>query len=319
MMRNGDSDNDEDGTPAASRIASASVMAAIDNMPADPAGLYIVATPIGNLADVTLRALRILARADVIACEDTRVSRKLLSRYGIAARLLSYHEHNAEARRPDLIARLDAGKIVALATDAGTPLVSDPGFRLVEAAVAAGHPVYPVPGPSALLAGLVASGLPSDRFWFEGFLPTKAQARRTRIAELSAICGTLVLFEAPHRIAATLADLAEGLGPRPAALARELTKRYETVIRAPLDELAAGIAETGPPKGEIVLVIGPGAAQPAGAALSDADIDSSLKRLSAEIGVKRAAAELARQTGRRRSDLYRRALDLTASHEPDAD
>ena len=275
----------------------------------DPPGLYVVATPIGNLADVTLRALRVLAQADVIACEDTRITRRLLERYGIRTRLVSYHEHNAEARRPELLDRLAAGERVAQVTDAGTPLVSDPGFRLVEAAIAAGHPVFPVPGPSALLAGLVAAGLPTDRFWFEGFLPARAGARRARIADLARIGGTLVLFEAPQRTAASLADLAAGLGgERPAVLARELTKRFETVVRASLSELAATFAET-PPKGEVVLVIG-AAAEGAGAPAAE-DVDARLAVLVAEHGVNRAASALARETGLKRADLYRRALDLT--------
>mgnify|MGYP000386247436 CR=1 FL=1 len=301
----GPNDRTGDSTASKPRVDPASVTAAIANAPADPPGLYVVATPIGNLADMSLRALRILARANVVACEDTRVTRKLMSRYGLTTRLMSYHEHNAEARRPELMARLAAGEIVALVTDAGTPLVSDPGFRLVSAAVEEGHPVFPVPGASALLAGLVVAGLPSDRFWFEGFLPAKSGARRARIAELSRIDGTIVLYEAPHRVAAALADLATGLGPRRAALARELTKRYETVLRAPLDVLAARIAEDGPPKGEIVLVIGPGEAE----RMSDEDIDARLARLVGEVGVKRAAALLAAETGLKRSDLYRRALD----------
>lgn len=295
-------------TDARSRVDMASVKAALDNAPSDPPGLYIVATPIGNLADISLRALRILARADILACEDTRVTRKLASRYGLTTRLLSYHEHNAEARRPELMARLAAGEIVALVTDAGTPLVSDPGSRLVAAAIEEGHPVFPVPGASAVLAGLVVAGLPSDRFWFEGFLPAKSGARRARIADLSRIEGSIVLYEAPHRVAAVLADLAAVLGPRQAVLARELTKRYETVLRAPLNDLAARFAEDGPPKGEIVLVIAPGSGDLD--TMSDEDLDARLGVLVGELGVKRAAAQLAAETGRKRSDLYRRALDL---------
>jgi 16S rRNA (cytidine1402-2'-O)-methyltransferase len=288
-----------------------SVTAAIENAPADPPGLYVVATPIGNLADISLRALRILARADVIACEDTRVTRKLASRYGLSTPLLSYHEHNAEVRRPELMSRLGAGEIVALVSDAGTPMVSDPGFRLVAAAVEEGHPVFAVPGASALLAALVVSGLPCDRFWFEGFLPPKQSARRARIAELTRIAGPIVLYEAPHRIVATLADLSDGLGDRSAVLARELTKRYETVLRGTLATLSAEINEGGAPKGEIVLVIGAG--ERTGEEMSEADVDSRLRELVGEVGVKRAAAQVAVETGRKRSDLYRRALDLTES------
>ena len=293
----------------------ASVAAAVLNVPSDPPGLYVVATPIGNLADISLRALRILARADVVACEDTRVTRKLMSRYGLSTPLMSYHEHNAEARRPALMARLEAGEIVALVTDAGTPLVSDPGFRLVDAARAEEHPVFAVPGASALLAGLVVAGLPADRFWFEGFLPPKSAARKARIAEIAGIEGTLVLYEAPHRVAASMADLASGLGARSAVLARELTKRYETVLRGSLEELAARLAAEGPPKGEIVLVIGPPPQGSRANALSEAEIDERLGRRAAEIGVKRAAAELAAETGLKRADLYRRALTLSAGHD----
>jgi len=290
----------------------AAVAAAIENVPSDPPGLYVVATPIGNLADITLRALRILARADVIACEDTRVTRKLMSRYGLSTPLLSYHAHNAEARRPELVARLAAGAIVALVTDAGTPLVSDPGARLVSAAREEGHEVYAVPGASAVLAGLVVAGLPADRFWFEGFLPPKSAARKARVADLAKIPGTLVLYEAPHRVAATVADLAAGLGPRDATLARELTKRYETVLRGSLPELADRLASDGAPKGEIVLIVGPPDPAAVPETLSEVEIDERLSRRAGEIGVKRAAAELAAETGLRRADLYRRALDLTA-------
>lgn len=299
-------DTRPDSAPPAADLAA--VAAALRGDRPDPPGLYVVATPIGNLADVTLRAIRVLAQADVIACEDTRVTRRLLERYGIRTRLVSYHDHNAEARRPELIARLAAGGRVAQVTDAGTPLVSDPGFRLVAAAIAAGHPVFPVPGPSALMAGLVTAGLPTDRFWFEGFLPARAAARRARIAELAALPGTLVVFEAPQRTAAALADLAAGLGgARPAALARELTKRFETVVRGTLADLAAAFAAS-PPKGEIVLVIG--AAPQAADRPEVGDLDARLAALVAAHGVSRAAALLAAETGLKRADLYRRALAL---------
>src|SRR5438270_817351 len=192
--------------------------------PALAGGLYLVATPIGNLRDVTLRALEVLAAADLIACEDTRVTRKLLDHYGITAPLTPYHDHNAATARPKLLARLAAGAAVALVSDAGTPLVSDPGFKLVRAACEAGHAVTALPGPSAVLAALAVAGLPTDRFLFEGFLPPKQAQRRSRIAELARIPATLVLFESGPRIAAALADLADGLGAREAAVCRELTK-----------------------------------------------------------------------------------------------
>ncbi|MGC1108820.1 MAG: 16S rRNA (cytidine(1402)-2'-O)-methyltransferase, partial [Methylovirgula sp.] len=201
-------------------------------------GLHVVATPIGNLADISLRALATLAAADAVVAEDTRVTKTLLAHYGIATPLAAYHEHNAEVMRPHLLARLAAGAALALVSDAGTPLISDPGYKLVAEALAQGLPVSSVPGASAVLTALVVAGLPTDRFFFEGFLPPKSTARRQRIAELSAIPGTLVFFESPRRVAETLADLAAVLGPRDAALARELTKVFETVRRGKLPDLA---------------------------------------------------------------------------------
>src|SRR4029079_14713424 len=201
-------------------------------------GLHIVATPIGNLGDITVRALQALAGADLIACEDTRVSRKLLDRYGIATPPTPYHEHNAAVARPKLLRRLAEGAAVALISDAGTPLVSDPGYKLVRAARAAGHRVTALPGASAVLAGLAVAALPTDRFFFEGFLPPKQTARRARIAELARIPATLVLFETGPRLGAALADLAAGLGDREAAVCRELTKLHEEVRRDGLQALA---------------------------------------------------------------------------------
>ncbi|MEX0751319.1 MAG: 16S rRNA (cytidine(1402)-2'-O)-methyltransferase, partial [Xanthobacteraceae bacterium] len=226
-------------------------------VPALPGGLHIVATPIGNLGDITLRALEALAGADVIACEDTRVTRKLLDRYGITTPLTPYHDHNAAEARPKILARLAAGEAVALVSDAGTPLVSDPGFKLVRAVREAGHAVTALPGASATLAALTVAGLPTDRFFFEGFLPPKEAARRTRITELKRIPATLVLFETGPRLAATLADLAEGLGARAAAICRELTKLHEEVRRGSLEELAHHYAGAEARRGEIVIVIAP--------------------------------------------------------------
>src|SRR5262249_28810132 len=208
-----------------------------------PTGLYLVATPIGNLRDVTVRALEVLAAADLIACEDTRVTRKLLDGYGITTPLSSYHEHNAAQARPRLLARLGEGAAIALVSDAGTPLVSDPGYKLVREARAAGASVTAVPGASAVLAALTLSGLPSDRFFFEGFLPAKETARRARIGELKRIPATLVLFETGARIAASLADLAAGFGPREAVVCRELTKLHEEVRRGNLTTLAREAAQ----------------------------------------------------------------------------
>ncbi|MET0314814.1 MAG: 16S rRNA (cytidine(1402)-2'-O)-methyltransferase, partial [Hansschlegelia sp.] len=204
-------------------------------------GLHVVATPIGSLADITLRALETLAGADLILCEDTRVTRKLTTHYGIKTPLAAYHEHNAAEMRPKIMARLNDGARLALVSDAGTPLVSDPGFKLVRDALGEGAPVTAAPGPSAVLTALVLSGLPTDRFFFEGFLPPKSHARQARIAEIARIPATLVLFETGPRVAGAMADLAAGLGPRPAVLARELTKRFEEVRRGSLQELAAGL------------------------------------------------------------------------------
>jgi 16S rRNA (cytidine1402-2'-O)-methyltransferase len=277
-------------------------------------GLHLVATPIGNLRDVSLRALEILAAADVVACEDTRVTRKLLSHYGIGTPLTPYHDHNAAAARPKLIARLAEGARVALVSDAGTPLVSDPGYRLVRAAQAAGHPVTAAPGASAVLAALTLAGLPTDRFFFEGFLPAKETARRARIAALARIPATLVLFETGPRLAAALADLAAGFGEREAAICRELTKLHEEVRRGTLGELARLYHELAEPRGEIVIVTAPPAEpQPAGAEEVDALLRNALGRLS----VKDAVDEVAGICGQPRRDVYRRALALRAdNHGP---
>lgn len=275
-------------------------------------GLHVVATPIGNLKDMSLRALGTLASAHVILAEDKRVTKTLLAHYGITTPMISYHEHNAEEMRPKVLAALEQGKALALVSDAGTPLVSDPGFRLVEAAVAAGHPVSAVPGASAVLAALVMAGLPSDRFFFEGFLPSKSGERRRRLRELEAIPATLVFFEAPHRVVETLADLAAIFGPRPAALARELTKKFETVRRGTLEELAAQFDAEGAPKGEIVLVIAPPQDE---APLGDEGIDAALRK-ALQIHTQRdAVALVSAELGLPRKKVYARALQLDA---PDA-
>lgn len=280
--------------------------------PVEP-GLHLVATPIGNLADISLRALHLLAKADLVLCEDTRVTRRLLDRYRLAPNLLSYHEHNAAQRRPHVLERLEQGEAIALVSDAGTPLVSDPGYRLAVAAIAAGHPVHAVPGASAVLAGLAVSGQPTDRFWFEGFLPPRAAARQRRIAELAGVAATLVLFESPRRLAAALADLAAGLGHRDAAVARELTKRFETVYRAPLPDLARQFAGEQPPKGEIVIVVAPPA--PGAFDADEADIDRRLAELIPRLGTREAAGLMAEETGLKRRTLYQRALRLARGDE----
>jgi 16S rRNA (cytidine1402-2'-O)-methyltransferase len=280
-----------------------------------PAGLYVVATPIGNLRDITLRALDVLAAADVIACEDTRVTEKLMTRYGLAGSRLPYHEHNAERMRPVLLEKLKAGAVVALVSDAGTPLISDPGFKLVRAAIADGIAVTTLPGPSAALAALVLSGLPSDRFFFQGFLPPKETARRRVLGEIGSLHATLIVYETGPRLAATLADMADVLGARPAAVARELTKLYEELRRGSLAELAAHYAEAGGPKGEIVIVVGGADEAASRAAISDDDIDVALKTALATMSLKDASAAVAEATGRPRRDVYQRALALTGRGE----
>ncbi len=270
-------------------------------------GLHIVATPIGNLGDITLRALDVLAAVDLIACEDTRVFAKLAGPYGISAPTISYSDATQDASEPRILRALAEGKRVALVSDAGTPLISDPGYRLVRAALAAGHVVSAVPGASAVPMALALSGLPTDRFFFGGFLPARQTERRRAIAEAGVVPSTLVFFEAPHRLAASLADLAELLGERPAAVARELTKLFEEVRRAPLGELARHYAGPGEIRGEIAIVIGPpgeAAAPPAGM------LDEALRQAMAGASVKDAAAEVAARFGLRRRDVYARALEL---------
>jgi 16S rRNA (cytidine1402-2'-O)-methyltransferase len=270
-------------------------------------GLHIVATPIGNLGDITLRALAALAGADLIACEDTRVTRKLTGRYGIRTPLTPYHDHNAAEARPKLLRRLGEGAAIVLVSDAGTPLVSDPGYKLVRAAQEAGYGVTIVPGPSAVLAALTVAGLPTDQFLFAGFLPPKQTARRARIAELARVPATLVLFETGPRVAATLADLAAGLGQkREAALCRELTKLHEEVRRGDLKTLAESFTAE-EPRGEIVLVIGP---PPAAEQPSADETDKLLRNALSRASLKTAVAEVATATGLPRRQLYQRALSL---------
>lgn len=271
------------------------------------AGLYVVATPIGNLRDITLRALDILAGVDRLFAEDTRVARKLLDAYGLKPRLSSYHDHSDDAARDAILAALEAGERVGLISDAGTPLVSDPGFKLVRAAAAAGHRVFPIPGASALLAGLVTSALPTDRFLFAGFLPAKANARREALQSLAAVDATLVFYESGPRLAESLADMASGLGARSAAVARELTKMFEETRRDTLDVLAAHYAQYGAPKGEIVVVVGPPPEAPETSAESlDAYLVDALMRMSVKEAAQAAAAELRVS----RSRAYARALVL---------
>ena len=269
-------------------------------------GLYLVATPIGNLADITLRALEVISAAGTLACEDTRITRKLLSAYGLDRPMTAYHEHNAERVRPRLIERLKNGESVALVSDAGTPLISDPGYKLVRAAIAEGLGVSALPGPSAPLAALVVSGQPSDRFFYGGFLPVKQAARRKALAELAAIPATLIFFESSRRLAAALEDMAQVLGARPAAVARELTKLFEEVRRGDLADLAAHYRAAGPPKGEIAIVVGP----PESEAPQADDLDDRLAAALEQASLRDAVARVAAETGLPRRQVYARALAL---------
>jgi 16S rRNA (cytidine1402-2'-O)-methyltransferase len=276
-----------------------------------PAGtLYIVATPIGNLEDITQRALRVLGEVDLVACEDTRRTRVLLNHFGIKTKTISYHEHNERERAAEICRLLASGKNVALVSDAGTPLINDPGFRVANAAIELNLPVVPVPGPTAFVSALVASGLPSDQFFFAGFLPARAHARRAKLEELRTIPATLVFYEAPHRINATVKDALEVLGNRRAAVARELTKIHEEIARGSLGELAQRFSRT-PARGEMVLIISGEAGEPnEGSSLSSENKEGSLVKrvgelestgLDAKAALKRAAREL----GMKRAEAYR--------------
>jgi len=270
-------------------------------------GLHIVATPIGNLRDITFRAVDVLRAADLIACEDTRVFAKLAGHYGISVPTVAYSDATQDIAEPRIVRALAAGKRVALVSDAGMPLISDPGYRLVQAAIAGGHAVTSAPGPSAVPMALALSGLPTDRFYFGGFLPAREGDRRRAIGAVAAMPATLVFFEAPHRLPESLVDLADLLGARPAAVARELTKLFEEVRRAPLDELAAHYAAHPDVKGEIVIVIGPPGedqAPDAGA------LDAALRTAMAGASIKDASAEVAARFGLKRRDVYARALEL---------
>lgn len=283
-------------------------MANVDNGGLQP-GLYVVSTPIGNARDLSLRALDTLRSADVLAAEDTRTLRRLMEIHGVplsGRRVVAFHDHNAKSARPGLLAALAGGQSVAYASDAGTPLLADPGFTLVRAAREDGHPVTAVPGASALLSALTIAGLPTDRFLFEGFLPPKSGARRKILQMLCDIPATLVFYESPHRIAAMLDDLAQVLGEtRRAALCRELTKRFEEVREGTLQDLVASVAAT-PPRGELVVLVAPGDSP----LVSETDIDSSLEEALARLPVKQAANEVAARLGLARRDMYQRALAL---------
>jgi 16S rRNA (cytidine1402-2'-O)-methyltransferase len=270
-------------------------------------GLHLVATPIGNLGDITLRALETLAAVDIIACEDTRITRRLTERYAISALLKPYHEHNAALARPKILERLAQGASIALVSDAGTPLISDPGFKLVREVCAAGFQVIALPGPSSVLTALAVAALPTDRFFFEGFLPPKQTARRARLTELSRIDATLVMFESGNRVQDTLADLAGIMGDRGAAICREMTKLHEEIKRGPVSQLALA-ADTLETRGEFVLVIGP----PAGSTVMAADeLDELLLNSLRHDSVKDAVAHAVELSGRPRREIYARALELS--------
>lgn len=273
-----------------------------------PPGLVLVATPIGNAADISFRALRVLAGADLVACEDTRVTAKLFAVHGLRTPMLPYHEHNAPAQRPKLIKHLKKGETVALVSDAGMPLISDPGHKLVAACIELGIPLTCIPGPSAVPTALALSGLPSERFFFQGFLPSRKNQRRKVLASLGDVPGSLVFMESARRLAAMLGDAAETLGEREAAVTRELTKRFEEVRRDSLSALADHYARSGPPKGEVTVVVGPGGAD--GPAIGDADIDALLRGALEQGTVRDAAARVAAETGLSKRRVYQRALVL---------
>lgn len=269
-------------------------------------GLYLVATPIGNLGDISARAVEVLKKADLVACEDTRVTSKLLSYLGISAKLTPYHEHNAEKVRPQLMERLKNGEMIAQVSDAGTPIVSDPGYRLVQDCIANDIYFTAIPGASAVLTALQLSGLPSHRWLFEGFLPPKAAAKEKELNELANIPATLIFYESPNRLTETLEAMKKVLGDRPAAVARELTKKFEQTVRGTFSQLLAYYEQNGQPKGEIVIVAAPPLEKQAEAA----DIDALLKKALETMRVKDAAAVVAEQTGVSKKELYKRALEL---------
>lgn len=278
-------------------------------MPLEP-GLYVAATPIGNLKDVTYRVVEALREADLVLCEDTRQTAKLCAAYGIVTPREPYHDHNAEAARPRILARLAAGERICLVSDSGTPLISDPGFKLVRAARQAGVKVIPLPGPSALTAALSAAGAPTDRFLFAGFPPARAAARDRFFRSLAGVDATLVFYESAGRLADSLAAMAAAYGGRRAAIGRELTKLHEEFVAGGLEDLAARYRET-PPKGEIVVMVEP----PLPAAATLAEIDAFLERALGEMSVKDAAAAAADAFGSARRDAYERALVLKAARK----
>lgn len=276
-------------------------------------GLYLVATPIGNLGDISTRALSVLRSVDSVACEDTRSTGKLLSFFGIRARLLSYHDYSGDKVEETLMERLHSGESMALVSDAGTPLVSDPGFRLVRRCVAENVPVTAVPGASAALTALQLSGLPSDRFFFHGFLPPRTAARQTALSGITAVPGTLIFYESPHRLADSLADMATVLGARPAAVCRELTKLFEEVRRGSLNELAEQYRRENTPKGEVVVVVAPAVSD--ALSVNEEALDELIREALRKASPRDAAAAIAQKTSLSRRTVYARVLVLTKGVE----
>jgi 16S rRNA (cytidine1402-2'-O)-methyltransferase len=273
-------------------------------------GLYVVPTPIGNLRDITLRALDILQEVELIACEDTRVTARLLDAHGITTPVTPYHEHNARRVRPELLRRLAAGASVALVSDAGTPLISDPGYRLVREATEAGHPVTVLPGPSAVLTALAGSALPTDRFLFAGFPPPRSSARKTAFRDIATARATLVFFESARRIAGSLADMRDTLGDREAVVAREMTKRFEEFRRGTLSELAQDYARSGPPKGEVVIVVAPPGDEAQTPEAREASIDDLLREVLPGRTLRDAVDLVAGRLDLPRRAVYERALAI---------
>ncbi len=271
------------------------------------AGLYIVATPIGNARDITLRALDVLGAADLVLCEDTRVTSKLFAIHGLKTPLRAYHEHNAAAERPRVLARIEAGAAIALVSDAGTPLISDPGYKLVRDLVTAGHAVTTLPGASSVMAALTLAALPTDRFLFAGFLPSRTAARRVALADVADVPATLVFLESPRRLAESLGDMAALLGERPVTVARELTKRFEELRRGTAAELHAHYVKAGDPKGEIVVLVGPPGKE---VEMQAVDLDAMLEKALASHSLKDAVAAVTDATGLKRKQVYARALEL---------
>ena len=277
-----------------------------DPRPAKLVGLFLTATPIGNMGDITLRALQILSDVDIIACEDTRITRRLLERYNIKKKILSYHDYNAEKVRPRLLKLLSAGVSVALVSDSGTPLISDPGFKLVLETVDVGIPVTSIPGPTALISALILSALPNYSFYFGGFLPIKSGARKKALSDIRWLDSTLIFYESAKRLKNTLLDMLEILGPRQASICRELTKLHEEVIRTPLDVLASRYASGLPPKGEIIIVLSPPIVQP----IDESTLDAKIRAELAGQSLRDAVAKVSSETGVSRKDVYKRALSI---------